>query len=438
MRACLVLIGDELLNGSVADTAASWLGARLFESGIELAHVQLVADDLAAISDAISVAVSRGDAVILTGGLGPTSDDLTRNALARSLRVPLLRDQNLIALISKRYQALGRGMPENAASMADLPEGATPLLNQEGSAPGIRTSLDGVPIFALPGVPREMRAMFRHDVLPELLKEFDTEIHTTYILRIAIEGESAIAMKLRDWERGLPSSLSVAYLAEPGNVLVKITGESESETRHYAQIAGRLIGDSVYAFQDRREPPVSLESEVHRLLATRGQTIATAESITGGGVGAGLTQVPGSSANYLGGVIAYSPSLKSSLLQVPALLIDEVGTVNPQVAYSMAKGVREATGADWAVSTTGVAGPGASEGRDPGTVYLAVMGPTADRKSALEVRVIRLEISNVSRELVRRASVIHALELVRRTLRGLGNATGVEDVTYLCEDGREL
>jgi nicotinamide-nucleotide amidase len=294
MRTSLVLIGDELLNGSVADTAAFWLGGRLVENGFEVSHVQLVGDELAAISDAIAVAIAHGDAVVLTGGLGPTSDDLTRNALARTLRVPLLRNQKLLELISNRYQALGRVMPDNAAAMADLPEGATPLLNQAGSAPGIRAVLDGVPIFALPGVPREMRAMFTQEVLPQLLREFDSEIRTTFILRVAIEGESSIAMKLRDWERDLPPSLSVAYLAELGNVLVKVTGTDEDEVHQYAKRAADLIGDSVYAIQDRRDHPLSLEVQVHQLLAARGETIAMAESLTGGRVGAALTQVPGS------------------------------------------------------------------------------------------------------------------------------------------------
>jgi nicotinamide-nucleotide amidase len=436
MRTSLVLIGDELLNGSVADTAAFWLGGRLVENGFEVSHVQLVGDELAAISDAIAVAIAHGDAVVLTGGLGPTSDDLTRNALARTLRVPLLRNQKLLELISNRYQALGRVMPDNAAAMADLPEGATPLLNQAGSAPGIRAVLDGVPIFAIPGVPREMRAMFTQEVLPQLLREFDSEIRTTFILRVAIEGESSIAMKLRDWERDLPPSLSVAYLAELGNVLVKVTGTDEDEVHQYAKRAADLIGDSVYAIQDRRDHPLSLEVQVHQLLAARGETIAMAESLTGGRVGAALTQVPGSSETFVGGLVAYSPALKTSLLGVSAALIADAGTVDPRVAYAMAIGARKATGADWAVATTGVAGPGQSEGKEPGAVYLALVGPPMNPRAEFSARVIRLEISNLGRELVRSASVIHALELVRRTLSGLGNATGVEDVTHLA--GREL
>jgi nicotinamide-nucleotide amidase len=436
MRTSLVLIGDELLNGSVADTAAFWLGGRLVENGFEVSHVQLVGDELAAISDANAVAIAHGDAVVLTGGLGPTSDDLTRNALARTLRVPLLRNQKLLELISNRYQALGRVMPDNAAAMADLPEGATPLLNQAGSAPGIRAVLDGVPIFAIPGVPREMRAMFTQEVLPQLLREFDSEIRTTFILRVAIEGESSIAMKLRDWERDLPPSLSVAYLAELGNVLVKVTGTDEDEVHQYAKRAADLIGDSVYAIQDRRDHPLSLEVQVHQLLAARGETIAMAESLTGGRVGAALTQVPGSSETFVGGLVAYSPALKTSLLGVSAALIADAGTVDPRVAYAMAIGARKATGADWAVATTGVAGPGQSEGKEPGAVYLALVGPPMNPRAEFSARVIRLEISNLGRELVRSASVIHALELVRRTLSGLGNATGVEDVTHLA--GREL
>ena len=432
MRASLVLIGDELLNGSVTDTAASWLGGKLAAHGLELGHVQLVGDDLASISDAISVAVSRGDVVVLTGGLGPTCDDLTRNALARSVRVPLLRNRGLLALIATRYQALGGLMPENAASMADLPEGATALLNQVGIAPGIRALIDGVPIFALPGVPREMRAMFSHEVLPELLREFSPEVRTTILLRVAIEGESTVAMKLLDWERDLPSSLSVAYLAELGDVLVKITGADDVEIRRYAKSAATLIGDSVYAIQDQKEPPLSLGVQVHRLLSERRQTIATAESLTGGGVGVALTRIPGSSANYLGGYIAYSPSLKTTILGVSAVLIAEAGTVDPKVAYAMALGVRRATGADWALATTGVAGPGESEGKAPGTVYLALVGPAENSRREVSASVIGLEFVHLDRELVRRATVIHALELVRRTLSGLGIAAGEQDLTHLC------
>lgn len=431
MRTALVLIGDELLNGSVSDTAAAWIGARLAEHGLELGHVQLVGDDLASISDALSVATSRADAVVLTGGLGPTSDDLTGNALARFMRVPLLRNQHLLDLIAARYRASGVTMPENAGSMADLPEGATSLLNQEGSAPGIRVVSDGVPIFALPGVPREMRAMFMQEVLPELLREFLPELRTTFVIRVAIEGESSVAMKLHQWERDLPTSLSVAYLAQLGNVLVKISGTDESEVRLYAGRAAILIGDSVYAVQDQREPSLSLEHIVHRLLSERGETIATAESLTGGGVGLALTHVPGSSENFLGGFIAYSPELKTEFLGVRTALIASVGTVDPGVAYAMASGARRATGADWALSTTGVAGPGWSEAKAPGTVFLAIVGPPQDPSTELERRVVRLEIRHLDRELVRRASVIHALELVRRTLSGLGNAIGVEDVTYL-------
>ena len=435
MRTSLVLIGDELLNGSVSDSATLWIGGKLYENGFELTHVQLVADELATISEAIAIAIAHGDAVILTGGLGPTSDDLTRNALARLLRAPLLRNQYLLKIIAERYATLGREMPEIAGSMADLPEGAAPLRNAEGSAPGIKVVVDGVPIFALPGVPREMRAMFVAEVLPELLRAFETEPRTTYILRVAIEGESAVAMKLRDWEQLLPPTVTVAYLTELGNVLVKITGIRDSEVHQYAQSAAARIGDCVYALQDRRESPISLERAVYQILVERGETIASAESLTGGAVGVALTQVPGSSETYVGGFVAYSPALKTSLLGVSEALISEVGTVNPQVAYEMALGARRATGADWSVATTGVAGP-ESEGKSPGTVYIAVVGPPEDPEESHSLRVIRLEIAHLDREQVRRLSVIHALELVRRTLKGLGNATGAQDVSQLAVGNR--
>lgn len=437
MRASLVLIGDELLNGAVNDTALAWFGGQFVAHGFELGHVQFVSDDLASISDAISVAVSRGDVVILTGGLGPTSDDLTRNALARFIRVPLLRNLELIGLIAARYIELDRSMPENAASMADLPEGATALPNQTGSAPGIRVMIDGVPIFALPGVPSEMRSMFVHDVLPELLRTFSADSRSTIVLRVALEGESTIAMKLRNWERELPAALSVAYLANLGDVLVKISGNNQMLVNEYAKSAAQLIGESVYAIQDRDEQPISIATQVHRLLGEREQTIATAESLTGGGVGSSLTRMPGASANYLGGVIAYSPSLKINLLGVSSALISDVGAVDPDVAKAMALGVRDATGADWALATTGVAGPGDSDGVSQGTVYVALVGPGKGAVTPLHYSVIRLKFGPRDREFVRRATVIHALELVRRTLSGLGMAADQQDVTHLCRSGQE-
>ena len=331
----------------------------------------------------------------------------------------------------------GRSMPENAASMADLPEGATALLNQTGSAPGIRVMIDGVPIFALPGVPSEMRSMFVHGVLPELLRTFSAETRITIVLRVAIEGESTIAMKLRNWERDLPNTLSVAYLANLSDVLVKISGNNQIMVNEYAKSAAHLIGDSVYAIQDKDEQPISLAAQVHRLLSERGQTIATAESLTGGGVGSSLTHMPGASTNYLGGFIAYSPSLKIDLLGVSSALIAEVGTVDPQVANAMALGAQRATGADWALATTGVAGPGDSDGVSQGTVYLALVGPGKEAAMPPRYSVMRLKFGLRDREFVRRATVIHALELVRRTLSGLGMAADQQDVTHLCRSGQE-
>ncbi|OIQ77371.1 putative competence-damage inducible protein [mine drainage metagenome] len=369
--------------------------------------------------------------------MGPTSDDITREALARYARVPLLRDQHLLELIAGRYRDFGAVMQVNSEVMADVPQGATSLINQEGSAPGIRLVSDGVPIFALPGVPREMRAMFSHEVLPELLREFQPETQATTVLRIAVEGESSVAMKLRDWEQGLPSGFSVAYLADLGNVLVKVTGPDEAIVNGLAHNAALLVGDSVYAIQNRSAPSTPLAAEVLGLLREKRHSIATAESLTGGGVGQALTDVPGSSENYLGGLITYSPALKTELLTVPSALIEKVGTVDPNVAYAMALGARRATGADWVVATTGVAGPGQSEGKSPGTVYLAVMGPAPDGGAGVQVRVVKLEIHRSDRDLVRRSTVIHALELVRRTLSELGNAVGQVEVTHLVTELRK-
>jgi len=432
MRTALVLIGDELLNGAVRDSATTWIGHQLADHGFELSHVQVVGDDLAAISDAILMAVARGDAVIVSGGLGPTSDDLTREGLARAAGVRLERSPEVLALIHQRYLARGRPLPDNAGVMAGLPFGAHALANQEGSAPGISMELDAVPIFALPGVPREMQAMFTHEVLPKLLHTFAQEPLTTMVLRIAIEGESAVAQRLVEWEAALPAQVKVAYLAQLGDVLVKVTGADKALVQRQAILAADLLGESVYAMQEKTAPAITLAALVHASLRQRGETIATAESLTGGGVGVALTAISGSSTSFRGGIIAYSPELKSSLLEVPTSLIGEVGTVHPQVAYEMAVGAHRATGADWVISTTGVAGPGESEGQAAGTVYLAITGPKLGTTVSDYLRVIRVDLPLLDRDLVRRATVIHALDLARRTLSGLGNTPGVQDVTHLC------
>jgi len=424
-RLALVTVGDELLNGAVVDTSTAWLGDQLALEGYALVISISVQDELSAISDAILSAIARADAVIVTGGLGPTSDDLTRLGVARAARVEVAQRKELVESITARYAARNMQVPSQALVMADLPIGASALINDGGSAPGIFMEIESVPLFALPGVPHEMRGMFIGEVLPELRKRFSGVPRHTFIVRVALLGESAVSESLRDWESTLPPGVSVAYLASLGDVEVKISSESASQAEECATLAADLIGDSVYAIDEARAPRSTLASVVLHLMREQGETLATAESLTGGGVAQLLTDISGASDVYLGGAVTYQAGSKYQLADVPEEMMNSHGTVDAQVAKAMARGIRLRLGADWAVSTTGVAGPGDFEGHPVGTLYIGVSSPAGER--AFKVGLTGQMADDRAR--VRRASAAHALDLFRRCLAGLPLGTKAGFIT---------
>jgi nicotinamide-nucleotide amidase len=352
--------------------------------------------------------------VIISGGLGPTSDDLTRAGLALAGQTALLRDHAVLERIKARYARYGRSFPASGEVMADLPDGALSIPNEAGSAPGIRMEINNRLVIAVPGVPHELRSMLTANLLGELTAVGET----TVMVRSAIIGESTIADSLRSWQSGLGPHLRIAYLASLGDVRVKVTAEDSRVAHDAAENAAAIIGDSVYSIGTEG---TSLDVVVHEILKRRDATVATAESLTGGGLGELLTAMPGSSATYRGGVVAYASDLKHSMLGVSGSLLDAKGAVDPEVALAMAHGVRMNTGSTWALSTTGVAGPDPSEGHAPGVVFIALEGPTIQR-------VISLDLA-WNRDQVRRATAIHAIELLRRTLLGLAIQPGSTVIT---------
>lgn len=398
MRVELLTVGDELLRGDIANGNAAWLGRRLTEGGVAVGRSVVVADEMDEIVTAVTEALSRADAVILTGGLGPTVDDLTRDALARAAGVPLLRDPDLEARLRARAS-----VPEMAFRMAEVPEGATLLPNPAGTAPGLRVELPGGVAYALPGVPSEMRAIFEGSVLPAL---GGTPVAAA-VLRTATVWESMVADRLAPVE-AMPG-VRLAYYPGAGEVRIRI--EAPPDVLPAATGKARtLLGSAVYGADD-----ATLDRVVHGLLAERGATLAVAESLTGGLLGAELTGMPGSSATFRGGVIAYATPLKHSLLGVPEDLLAAHGAVHPQVAVAMAEGVRDRLGATYGLAVTGVAGPEPQDGQPVGTVHIALSGATGDPV----VRSPRLPVAgdgSRSREPIRRTTVVHALDLVRRHL----------------------
>jgi nicotinamide-nucleotide amidase len=425
MRVELLTIGDELLLGDTINGNAAWLGQRLAEIGVEVTRSVVVSDQIDPIIDAVAEALSRAEAVITTGGLGPTYDDLTRDALAKAAGVRLIRDPDIEARLRERATAAGRPLKPMALRMAEVPEGATLLGNPAGSAPGIRMNLAGGVVYALPGVPHEMRAIISDVVLPDLRTRLAGPVPRRRTLRTAGVWESVLATRLAPVE-GL-DGVRIAYLPEPAEVRIRITamgpdarvllGEAEELTRD-------LLGTAVYGAEED-----TLDRVVHRLLSERSATVAVAESLTGGLLGAELTGMPGSSATFAGGVVAYSTSLKSSLLGVPRELLDRHGAVHPEVALAMAEGVRERLGASYGVGVTGVAGPDPQDGQPVGTVHIAVAGPGG--MSVVESP--RLPVHGTGervRPLIRRMTVVHALDLLRRRILGL-------DATYEWPEGLE-
>ncbi|HSK56861.1 MAG TPA: CinA family nicotinamide mononucleotide deamidase-related protein [Jiangellales bacterium] len=418
----LVLVGDELLLGHVVDGNAAWLGRRLDDAGLRVVSSAHAPDDIEAIARAVRRAAEDAPAVVVTGGLGPTSDDVTREALARVAATPLVRDADVERTIRAWYAGRDAPVPPAALRMAELPAGARTLGNGTGSAPGVTMELDGpspAVVHAVPGVPGEMRAMVEELVLPDLVHRAGSlpAVATRTLLVVGL-GESAVAARLAPLEATLAGA-RIAYLAAPSETTVRLRvtaspGEQDVAAGLAEALAGtarELLGDAVAT-----EGGTGLAAAVLTLLAGAGATVATAESLTGGLVAGALTDVPGASAVVVGGAVTYATRTKADVLGVDSGHLARRGAVDPATAAAMAAGTRARFGATYGVAATGVAGPEPDEGHPPGVLHAAVAGPAGVRVSSPRLRG--------DRGTVRRSAVVHALDLLRRTAAGLGPAPG--------------
>jgi nicotinamide-nucleotide amidase len=420
VRVETLAVGTELLLGDIVNGNAAWLGQRLAEHGFDVVAGALVGDNIERIAAAIRAGLERSDGVVITGGLGPTQDDLTREALAVVGDAALVRDERIVSELRDRAERLGRPLPERNLRQADVPVGATPLANQRGTAPGLAMELPGGVVYALPGVPHEMEAMFGERVLPDLLRRAGggTAIVSRVLHTIGL-WESAVAEQLGDLDRSLgeghdrdPGTPTLAYLAGSGEVRVRITAKAATRVQAQERIApverevARLLGPAVYGADTD-----TIDSVVHRLLQDRGETVAVAESLTGGLLAARLTRTPGSSLSFRGGITAYATDLKARLLGVPEPMLQRDGAVADSTASAMADGARRELAATYGLALTGVAGPTDQEGKPPGLVYAALATP-----AQCVVRELRLP---GDREQVRALAVVVALDLLRRHLTGV-------------------
>lgn len=413
MRVDVVAIGTELLLGQIVDTNSSWIGEQLALSGMDSLYQAKVGDNHDRMVEVISDALSRADAVICCGGLGPTQDDITRQVLATLMGVELELDEDRADLIRSMFGSRGRDMPSSNLLQAYRPRGAEFLAEQPGTAPGLRcpVTIDGVEklVFAVPGVPWEMKEMVGGSVLAELrARSGDTSVIASRVLRTWGSSEAAIgeALAPRIDELDASGAATIAFLASGIEGLkVRITAKGATAEDAAARIAAEeqecraILGDLVFGVDDD-----TMESVVLSGLADAGLTLGVAESLTGGLIASRLVDVPGASASFRGGVVSYASDVKFDVLGVPAGPV-----ISEECAVAMATGVRRVLGSDVGIAVTGVAGPDPQEGHRPGTVCMAV-----DLDGAVVSDTFRLP---GRRRQVREFACITVLALLRRELR---------------------
>jgi len=406
----IIAVGSELLTPHRLDTNSLFLTGRLNECGIDVIGKSVVGDVVDDVKRTARAALDRVDVVVLTGGLGPTSDDLTREAVADLLGTPLDQDERVLAAIQARFDRRGMRMPDTNRKQAQVPRGAVVLENRNGTAPGLWIDVGSRVLLLLPGPPRELQPIFEEGAWPRLSSRAGARRVRRRVLKIAGRPESAVEQVANPvyapLEAGDPP-IQTTILAAPGQVELHLSARGSD-----VDAMDRALQQGVDALAEALRPAVfsvdgrSLEVVVGDLLADRGARIAVAESCTGGLVLGRLTDIAGSSAWVVGGVVAYDNSVKVSELGVPESMIEQHGAVSEPVALAMAEGVRAALGADIGVAVTGIAGPtGGSEAKPVGTVVIAV--------SAVESRT-RTFLFAGDRAMVRQQSVLAALDMVRR------------------------
>ncbi|MCC7075815.1 MAG: competence/damage-inducible protein A [Acidimicrobiia bacterium] len=418
MRAEIVTVGTELLLGQIVDTNGAWLGQRLADIGVHLLYRTSVGDNRTRMAEVFARARDRADAVIVTGGLGPTQDDITREALSDVTRRPLVRDEDLASRIEAIFTERGRAMAASNLRQADVPEGATVIPLEWGTAPGLIVPAwpDGegehaCVFYAVPGVPAEMRDMFERAVAPDIVRRMGRSV-TIRSREMKTWGmsESRLAEILAPRFEALDSSDSttLAFLAGDGVVRVRVTVRAASVTEATVALDSEethlrsLLGDTVFGTDAD-----TIESVCVDLLRRAGLSLAAAESMTGGMVGAWITRVPGSSDVFRGSAVTYATEAKTRVLGVPEDVLDRHGPVSEHVATAMAAGARNLFGADVAVAVTGSAGP-VAQGGEVGETCLAV-----DVEGDVSVVTVRFP---GDRERVRTFAVATLLDLLRRRL----------------------
>lgn len=424
MEVEIIAIGNELLLGETVDTNSAYVARRLSEVGMRVTRTTHVGDDRARLADVLRETRGRSRWVIAMGGLGPTHDDITREAVAEVFGRPLRLDERLLAEVEARFRRFGYDrMPAANRRQAEVPEGARAIPNAHGSAPGLIIEDDATTLFVLPGVPEEMKALLEESVLPEIVTaqgaagsaagvspEGGAVVRSRVVHTVGI-GESSLAEMLDDLVAGA-APVEVAFLPRLGEVDVRLTlaglGRAEAD-RRLAALAGAIADRSARWTYGQDE--ATLSGAIGEALTARGWMVGAAESCTGGELSAALSEAPGASAYFLGAVIAYANAIKESVLGVPGDLLREHGAVSEEVCRAMITGIREKLGADAGCAITGVAGPGGGTSEKPvGLLWCGVGTPDG-------TRVRRLDAPG-SRAAIRRRASLATLALLLQAARG--------------------
>lgn len=410
MKAEIITIGDEILIGQIVDTNSAWIGEQFNLNGIEIYQITSVHDNHEHIMEALKKAEDKVDLVFITGGLGPTKDDITKNTLCEYFNTKLVFHEPTFEHIRGRFVRLNIDMNKLNRDQALVPENCTVLFNKAGTAPGMWFERNDTIFVSVPGVPFEMKYLVENELLPRLLKNGKTK--AIYHKTVLTQGlpESMLAERIEDWEDALPENIKLAYLPNPMSVRLRLsamgTNKSELETAVENQIEKlkQIIPNHIFGYNDE-----SMAEVIGRELELNGQSLSVAESCTGGYISHLITSVPGSSAFFLGSVTAYSNRIKENVLGVNGKTINEFGAVSEQVAREMALGIMQVFNTDFAVATTGIAGPtGGTEEKPVGTVWIAI----ASKKNVIAKKYIFGD--NRERNIIRSSQT--ALQMLRRVV----------------------
>lgn len=406
----IITIGDELLIGQVIDTNSAWMGQKLNEIGIKVKQITSISDDKMHILTTLEEAKKRADVILITGGLGPTKDDITKKTLCDYFGSELVFHEPSFKVIEEIFNSRGRTITETNRLQAYVPANCEVLVNKNGTAPGMWFNDGKKIIVSMPGVPNEMKGLMETLVIPQLKSKFNLApiVHKT-ILTQGI-GESFLSDLIEKWELALPVYMKLAYLPSAGTVRLRITASGKDadvlrkEVESQTEELKKLIPEYIFGYETDQ-----LESLIGELLVQKNKTLSTAESCTGGFIAHKITSVPGSSRYYMGSVLPYSNDLKTGLLKVDPELIAKHGAVSQEVVTQMAELVRKMLKTDYAIATSGIAGPsGGSDLKPVGTVWIGIAGPEKTKAWKVQLGSNRLRVIT--------ETALHALNGLRKEL----------------------